>query len=577
MKKISFYLVLLLIVKSNFVLSQYHKEECIYGNCKNGFGILAITGNDNSKSPTPFHRKNIMINDPSTYYSYYKVGQFDKKELNGKGYRMFIPGFFKDNGTHAWLINIVKGILIDSIANSCEWYEKGTYVNGLLNGKGFQVMKDVFIAEADFKDGKTMGPSYSIRATRNGFLNVEKDNKTNKYKVLTGRQIYGNVKDNFCLDCQETEFIANIQGTSLARRMNLDILNGWIIKDYDRDAQTGQLKNVNPFKALYVGDFELFRLPNVEQSAKIKDVVLSNGRKFIGEVDEKGNPFGFGILELNTTGSKWIYEGFVDNEKPEGWGIIRLEDDQYEESNVIIGGFFINGIIRNGALIKSEGVKEKVRIIFKGKNDLSVSIYNEYFKDIMNGSYAKAFYGFDEKLKRWYIKREEFGEKINGYPQDVWVSLGKTITETRKQRIITNAFIDSKDLTIGDVVVVNGMASPVVSVSGSIYYKLKNNITITILSGSKVQLSKHKSSDFIQTCNKCKGSGMENYTYQRPPTEKVIVNTRYETEVLEYTTWRKTITETKTYIQTYATEQRSRPCTECNAKGTTHDVNEIVE
>ena len=122
--------------------------------------------------------------------------------------------------------------------------------------------------------------------------------------------------------------------------------------------------------------------------------------------------------------------------------------------------------------------------------------------------------------------------------------MGKTIEETRKQRTIVNGFIDTKDLTIGDVVVVKGMASPVISVSGSIYYKLKNNTTITVLSGSKIQLSKHKAAEFVHTCNKCKGSGMESFTYQRPPTEKVIVNTRYETEVLDFTAWRKTITET---------------------------------
>lgn len=564
------------MLKSDIIIAQYLEEECIYGNCKNGFGILAIKGNKFSNSPTPFHLKNINVNDSSTYYYYYKVGQFSKKELNGIGYRLSIPGFFRANGTHAWLINIVKGNLIDSIADSCEWYEKGTYVNGLLNGKGFQMMKDVFITEAYFKDGKTTGPSYSIRANRNVLFNVTKDAITNKFKILSGRQLYGTFQDNFCFDCQETEYIASIQGTTLARRLNIDMLNGWVIKDYDNDPKTGQLKNVNPFRALYVGNKELFRIPTLEQSSIIKEVELPNSRKFIGEVDEKGNPFGFGILELNGGNSKWIYEGFVDNEKPEGWGIIRLEDGQYEALNVIIGGFFINGIIRNGALIKSEG-NEKVRIIFRGNDNLSSTVYNESFKDIMNGSYSKAYYAFDEKNKRWYIKREEFGEKVNGYPKDVWVSLGKTTEETRKQRMVTNGFIDTKDLTIGDVVVVNGMASPVISLSGSIYYKLKNNTTITILSGSKVQLSKHKVSEFVHTCNKCKGSGMESFTYQRPPTEKKIINIRYETQVLEYTTWKKTITETTTYTQTYATEQRSRPCTECIGKGITHDVNEIVE
>lgn len=577
MKKILFYLILLCIIKSNFVFSQFHEEECIYGNCKNGFGILAVKGNKPEKSPNPFHVTNILVNDPGTYYYYYKVGQFDKKELNGAGYRISAPGLFNERGSHAWLINIVKQNLIDSIASACNWYEKGNYSNGLLNSKGLQMMKDVFIIEAEFANGVTQGPSYSIRSSRNGFFKVDKDPITNKFKVVTGRQVYGTIKNNFCIDCQETEYTSNIIGTSLSRRMNLDFLNGWIVRDYDVDSKTGYLKNTNPFKALYIGNVELFRIPSVEQSVNIKEVVLSNGAKYAGEVDEKGSPFGFGILQLYGPNSKWIYEGFVDNEKPEGWGIIRLEDDQYEEINPIIGGFFVNGIIRNGVLIKQDGVNDKLRIMFRGSDDKSLTIYSDIFKDIMNGYYTKSYYSFNEKLKRWYLRREESGEKVNGYPKDVWVSLGKSIEETRKQRTVSNGFVDPKDLTIGDVVVVNGMASPVVSLSGSIYYKLKNNTTITVMSGTRVQLSKYKASAFFQTCNKCKGSGMESFTYQRPPSEKKIVSTRYETEVLDFTTWRKTITETKTYTQNYPPEQRSRPCSECNAKGTTHDVKELAE
>ena len=577
MKKVLFYLLLFLLVRSNIGFTQFHEEDCIYGNCKSGFGILAIKGNKFSNSPTPFHVNKMLINDPSTYYYYYKVGQFDKKELNGKGYRLSIPGSFNSQGTHAWLINIVKQQLIDSIAHSCNWYEKGDYINGLLNGKGAQLMKNAFITEADYINGNTKGPSYSIRPTRNGFFNIEKETKSNKIKILTGRQLYGTLKDNFCFDCQETEFIGNIQGTSIARRMNLDFLNGWIIKDYDNDSKTGELRNVNPFKALYVGNIELFRLPSAEQSSQIKEVVLSNGGKFIGEVDDKGKPFGFGILQLYGSDSKWIYEGFVDNEKPEGWGSIRLEDDQYEDLNPIMGGFFVNGIIRNGVLLKSDGINEKVRITFQGSNDVSAKIYSESFRDILNGFYTKSFFSFDEKFKRWSIKREERGEKVNGYPKDVWVSLGKTIEETRKQRTITNGFVDTKDLTIGDVVVVNGIASPVVSVSGSIYFKLKNNSTIAVVSGSKTQLSKHGLNEFTNTCNRCKGSGIESFNFQRAPTERVVVSTRFETEVLEFTAWRKTITETKTYTQTYPPEKRNRPCSECNAKGITRDLNEITE
>jgi hypothetical protein len=56
-----------------------------------------------------------------------------------------------------------------------------------------------------------------------------------------------------------------------------------------------------------------------------------------------------------------------------------------------------------------------------------------------------------------------------------------------------------------------------------------------------------------------------------------MVSTTYETEVLEFTAWRKTIKETKTYLKTFAPEKRARTCSVCNGKGSSLDVNELIE
>lgn len=570
-----FFTIVMCIAFSHISKAQFHEEKCIYGNCKNGYGVLAIKGNNDKNKPLPFHTISILSNDPSTYYYYYMVGEFKGKKLNGKGYRMEIPGSFNDQGTHKWLANIVKNNLIDSITKYCTWFEKGTYQEGVLNGKGTQIVPKAFITEGDFVNGEPVGPTYKLSANKDGFFEVMMDAVTHKYDLVTGRQYYGILKNNYCTNCKIIEVGKNGKGTVIANRIHQQFMSGWVVKDYTQNEYSNKIENVVPYKALYVANLELFKLPSTEQLANVKEVKLESGAVYLGEVDKEGRPYGFGRMPLYAN-SNWIYEGFVDNGKPEGWGIIKLENDPNEELNPIIGGYFVNGIITSGAIFKPVNTNEKVIIKFQGLADKSKIIYDENFKDIRNGTFTKLTYSYDAKNKRWWNSRTENGEKVDGYEKNVWVSKGKTEAEKRKQRTVTNGFISITDLTVGDIVVLNGMASPVVSAAATVFF-LKNKKSVSAQSALQVQLSKHKESAFYVVCTKCNGTSQETYMYQRPPAEVQTVFTRYETEVLDYTVWRKTITETKTYTKTFAPEKRVRICSLCNGKGSTHDVNEIAE
>lgn len=119
--------------------AQRHEEKCVYGNCKNGTGILAINGNLNDKKPLPFHQVNIFQNNPSTFYYYYQLGEFKDKKLNGKGYRISSYGSFTNPQTIQRLVYLLENKKLESSIKEFQWYESGLYASGVLNGNGIQI------------------------------------------------------------------------------------------------------------------------------------------------------------------------------------------------------------------------------------------------------------------------------------------------------------------------------------------------------------------------------------------------------------------------------------------------------
>ncbi len=553
---------------------QYHKEKCIVGNCKTGNGINRIEGN--KKKPLPFD----LASPWAAGYYYYEVGDFKSGQLSGSGYRVSLLG--DRTRMENWLVDFVKSKnpFIPE-ARFCGWFESGVYDGGVLNGRGALLEFDALnnrpyrIREGSFKNGLLNGDGIKIIPTQDGFFGVEKDQSNGKYKILYGRLFQGKFVDDVCTDCALTEIKTTAgEGTTKGKILQETFLSGWVTKDFEVDAGSGKYKPTEPYKALYIGSVEIARVPSYDLSKNIKTLTLPDGTTYIGEVDGNGQAYGFGTIVLSGnpagTGNYWFYEGFVDNGKPEGWGYV----GNNTPLGIVRGGYFRNNILMHGAQLKSMGDPEL--LLFGDKSGNVDPHYNTYLQTVLDGPYTQRFYRYEPNKRIYTLTREASGDKVNGYERNVWVSKGLSIEEKRRQRANNNGLISISDLTIGDIIVLGGMASPVVSETGGLFY-LKNDKKVSPASANQVQLSKHVSSEFHQSCQQCKGGGQTTYEYQRPPEQVELVRHSYQTEVLDYTIVRKTITHTSTYTKTFPPEKRVKTCDACQGKGYSQDLAELVE
>lgn len=558
MKKSTLTISILLIGCISY--AQAHQEKCVYGNCKNGYGVKYITGNKKS----PFSFVNTWSSAADNYYYYYEIGNFKNGQLSGQGFRISTPD-------QSWVIQMVKNNqAITPDLNKYDWFETGEYLNGMLNGKGFLIeYKQNFaqklpyrIREGIFKNGLLEGIGTKITADENQLLYTEYDNTAAKYKVTRGRIFQGNFVQDICTSCTMNEIRTEAETGSMSGNIiQENFFSGWFLKNYLID--NGKLKLMAPYRVLYVGGVELKRIDSAQVAVNQKTIALPGDNIYTGEVDEKGNPYGFGIMSMYGKESDVFYEGYVDNGKPEGWGYV---GDKRSASATITGGAYTNNILTYGVIFHPS---TPVVIKFGSYGSKQNPDYHPGLKDILNGPYTKISYAYDFKTRRYRIEREESGFKVNGYSRDVWAGIGKTIEEKRRQRNVVNGKISISDLTIGDIIVLEDMASPVDSFMAGAYY-LRNKKRVSALQTNTVQLSKHALSVFQQTCNECKGTGQISYTYQRADEQVTGYVTRTETVVMDYTIWRKTVSDPITYTKKYPPEKRVRNCEKCN--GTTYSI-----
>lgn len=552
-----------------FLFAQSHEEECIYGNCKNGRGVKFVKGN--KKNPFPF----VKVWSPLDYYYFYEIGNFKDKALNGEGYR--ISYWRTDDNTKNWIISQVKNnSAFTPEAQTQAWFEKGNYENGFLQGQGVLVEFDAAnvspyrIREGNFTKGTLNGDGIKITKSADGFIKVAVEN--NLYKVITGSLFRGVFVDDLCTACTLTEYRGDVEANTIGKVIQENFLSGWVIKDFEVNSYNNQRKKVTPYRSLYVGGIELKRMETTELSVNSKTVELPDGSSFTGELDAEGRPSGFGVLTSGSSKNP-LYEGFVEDGKPNGWGYAP-GNDTYGLGDVI-GGYYKNGVIMYGVAHTHPGIDQQV-LKFGHADGKTDPRYNSNLKKNMEGPYLSQTYSYDVKTRRHVLSREESGEYVEGMKKDVWVSLGRKDEETRRQRKVENNFISISDLTVGDIVVVNGMASPVVGKTASVF-NLKNGKSVSSVSAVQVQLSKHSIGEFSKSCDVCHGTAEISYTYQRPPEDVVLERYEFETEVLDYTIVKKTVKVSSTYKKTFPPQLRTRACDACSGKGLTLDVAEIPE
>ncbi|MBN8663418.1 MAG: hypothetical protein J0L83_02520 [Chitinophagales bacterium] len=542
------------------------KTDCLEGNCKNGYGVRRV---ESPKNPLPGG----IANTGYQMYVYYELGDFVKGKLNGKGYRFSKYSYtFSDKQ------------LIDAFRNGTsfvpdpqkyQWFEKGEYVDGLLNGKGFLIEYDTRnnipnrIREGNFQAGLLHGTGTKFVPRGYGQpLRLGKDSITGAYTLIEGKQLTGNYQKDICYDCTlvEKQEYLNKQGTMTGWRLDENFLTGWVLTDYEIPQFTITINNLPMSKALYIGGYKVTTLKSFDISARIDTVNLGGLKKYIGEVDHEGKPYGFGTIMYGGVNDS-RYEGFVDDAIPNGYG--------YFIGNGIMGGEFVNGKFIKGAIFDRSDLSPRLRLLYS-TNDIAVPDFNTYTREIVSGGYEDNHYAYEDSYKGYKLSRQTTGKRIDGFEKDAKVNFGFTPEERRKNRKVIDGQISFSDLLIGDVVLENGIASPVEKVIGGLYY-LKNGKYVSGYSTDKVRLSKHSLSEFAVLCTVCKGSARETYMYQRSPELVRMPRLVTETVVMDYTIWKKTSTVYDEYTKTYAPEKRTRQCAACNGMGKTKDVKEMVE
>jgi hypothetical protein len=563
----------LLAILSYEVHAQYHYEKCMAGNCKNGFGLKKIEGN----KFRPFAFDQSPSGSYEAKYFYYVLGEFKGGKLNGNGYR-FDYGLFGDAGTEATILKWMKEktpVIPDS--KHFSWFESGTYVNGVLEGKGFVIEYDTKLSRpqrihmGQFKAGLLEGFGTKIIPDSNGYLFSSTDATTQKIEVTAGRIFVGTFKANVCTECTLTEKKdGSGEGHMTGSKIDENFLTGWVIRDFVENSVTKKFTTMAPHRALYIGGFQVGKLEGTSLSAQQKTIDLGKEVTYTGETDEKGMPYGFGRIQYPGPRNE-VYEGQFDNGKPNGFGYYYSPGNAFQP---VAGGFFRNDRLMYGGVKKQQADMEV--ILFGDPGGKIDPQYNTEFHDVIWGTFKHYYYTYDRDKRTWNLTRQVSGTKENGYVKDLVAQKGLTDAEKRKQRAVTNGEISISDVVVGDIIVVNGIASPVVSMMASVF-TLKNGKSVSSLTVSGVRLSKYTEIDFHQACPVCSGRGHEEYTYTRPPEtveEYYYVN---ETIVGDYTILTHPILQTRTVTKTYRPEKRISTCAACQGAGAALDVKELAE
>lgn len=566
------------------------KEKCLEGNCRNGYGLKKVT--TTRKDPLRFDQKPLrkgLLGVP--IYTYYLAGQFSGGQLNGNGYRFDLS--YSNTQIEEELGRLIKSNT-PLVPNEKQytWFEKGEYIDDVLNGKGYLIEYDnrnavpIRIREGAFKDGALTGEGIKIKF---GMFGAVKDS-SGKFLFTRGKIFKGRFEKDICKECTVTEKRASGEGSYTGKDITEYLFSGWVIKDYvvpssgvtymseggtrqrelyeDLDGYAGQANKVKPYRALFIGGVEIAKIDMTEQPVEVKKVDLGNGAVYTGECDDQGKPYGFGIIN---DGRGNIYEGMVDNNQPNGYGLHYALVNYYREKPAT-GGRYVNGRLIYGAIF-TQGMNATV--VWGGIDDPKAKTeFVPNMPEVYTGPFTKITYSYDEKDWTWRMSRLEKGNKVNGILTDNFVAEGKTEAERKKQRVITNGMVKLYDLVIGDIVVVDGIASPVINKSHGFIY-LKNNRSL--MGVTEVKLSKYKLSDFDAACHVCSGTGTTSHTYQRKPEQVTEFFYRTEKVVGDFAILTHQVLDKRTFTKSYPPETRTQSCYTCNASGYLKNIKELKE
>lgn len=567
-----FKLIFLLIFFPLLLKSQYYKEHCVSGNCRNGFGVNRV-----STSKDPFEKSVSFFGS----YHFYEVGNFHKGKLEGRGCRFDTKW---NNGNFKYYDEKIKNLLGQNQIMMPDstwmlWYHSGDYQNGFLEGTGimiewnatemsyvshFKELKVKRTSSGNFHLGKLHGSAHIVIEYPATFMFDTVTYKESYKKIIPTKIYAGGFENGYCVDCTESILsLSGIWGDTKGKYLNQTLSICWAIKNYEDLSRTKNIssgtvfKTMNPYKILHFGDRVVGYRLRAEQTPFHK-VQLPNGIEYYGEIDKYGKPFGFGILN----GPEYYYEGEVDKGLPQGTGLYQGKNAY--ASSIKIGGVFLNGNLESGASF--DNLRNKM--VIGGWGNSYQSGINLINGEVVNGPYFIHYYTYDPLLYNYKLMREESGYAKNGKVKDVVVYSGLTDAEKQKQRKVINGSVKFSDLVVGDVVIIDGLASVVESISSYAIDLLDKRHITNGFSTAMIQLSSHKLNEFKRTCSLCNGTPIKKYMYTAPPHEVSYTYYKTETIISEYSTQTLRFPQTGTYTKKFEPVERTSYCNQCNTTGT---------
>ena len=566
-----FKLLFLLVFFPLLLQGQFYKEHCISGNCRNGFGLNRV-----STSIDPLNKS---YSGQGSYY-YYELGYFTKGKLNGRGCKfetLWNYGNFKPYDDKIEIL-MNENQLLKPDSSWMLWHQSGNYQNGLLEGAGLliewnvkEITDKVFNSYTLVK--KTCSGNFHLgKLHGTGFLTIEQplsyqfDTTTHKYssRTMIPTKIYAGRFDNWeCVDCTESVLsYSGIWGETKGKNLNQSFYTGWVVKNYENLSKS--LKNspqmvfrtTMPYRVLLIGGIEVGQKTSAV-NLENKKIQLSNGIEYYGEVDAEGKPFGFGILN----GPEYYYEGLVDQGLPQGTGLYKSKNPY--ASSISIGGDFNRGNLLSGA--SYDHSRNKLIISNWGGNESSINLING---SIVNGNFTEYQYAYDVTLNNYKLIRQESGYANNGKMLNSQVNIGLTDADKKRQRKMVNGSVKFDEIVVGDVVVIEGLASVVEKATTSAIDLLDQRRITNNMGSTMIQLSSHKLNEFKRTCSLCNGIPIKKYMYTAPPQEVSYTYYKTETIISEYSTQTLRFPQTGTYTKKFEPVERTSYCNQCNTTGT---------
>lgn len=486
-------LLLLLLAISTMIQAQ----QCIQGDCSNGYGVVRIDTN-------------------KVVGATYLVGNFKNGKLEGEAMEVTYdkPKYFNSTKQYTevdflLLTQFSKPTLKDVLALKPQRVKHGNFVNGSLNGKGSLVAVEVnMVPEFEWiiQFGKTMLKQFDWHEFRyeGEFTNSKPSGRGQVNLRLWEAKLTTTGENLSSPDNPDVVFEfekKNVTGKGLFRgSFKNGFAHGWALTNMDRDKiiPDGKMARQYWHSGRYYDPQKAGAYPgDIAGTVEYKPDAQHH---YIVPLDNDGKPTNFGRLtKKNTAGQvEYVYTGYFSAGKKMGAGFLEFPNGGYRLGD-FDGDTLVSGTT---ALISPDGVKfysasAGTILMPDGQIKEGYGTYSWYksFRDFAMGVKAEMYYAGNWTNGQY--NGEGFMQTKTTESSGVWY-YGNLAQG--------NTTVDYSKLQQGNIVVINGMASPV-----KMDPKTHRWVTADdrYIPDGTVTLSRLPMSQFFGACAMCNGSGKQ--------------------------------------------------------------------